>query len=136
MLDGQLDGTDGSARAKAQIVKALKTMSLSLSYGNLVQAQLEKLPTWSAYKDQNHDLFISSAPSMPYLMGTLFINYQLSYIYYKISELNLIKNMCFSLSIILFSGVQSTGGYLTEGRTNSTVSNVPPPLIKKEYSPY
>lgn len=73
LLDGRLDGVEGSARAKAQIVKALKTMSLSLSYGSLVQAQLNKLPAWSAYKDQNHDLFISSAPSMPYLMGILFI---------------------------------------------------------------
>lgn len=71
MLDGRLDGVNGSARAKAQIVKALKTMSLSLSYGSLVQAQLDKLPAWSSYKDQNHDLFISSAPSMPYLMGML-----------------------------------------------------------------
>lgn len=79
LLDGRLDGTEGSARAKAQIVKALKTMSLSLSYGSLVQAQLEKLPTWSAYKDQNHDLFISSAPSIPYLMGTLI--HCISYIY-------------------------------------------------------
>lgn len=69
MLDGRLDGSEGSARAKAQIVKALKTMSMNLSYGSLVQAKLDKLPTWSAYKDQNHDLFISSAPSMPYLMG-------------------------------------------------------------------
>jgi len=40
------------------------------------------------------------------------------------------------LCVILFSGVQSTGGYLTEGRSNSTTSNVPPPLIKKDYSPY
>jgi len=69
LLDGRLDGVNGSARAKAQIVKALKTMSLSLSYGSLVQAQLDKLPAWSSYKDQNHDLFISSAPSTPYLMG-------------------------------------------------------------------
>jgi len=38
--------------------------------------------------------------------------------------------------IILFLGVQSVGGYLTEGRSNSTTSNVPPPLIKKDYSPY
>lgn len=65
-----MDGTEGSARAKAQIVKALKTMSSSLSYGSLVQAQLDKLPAWSSYKDQNHDLFISNTPTMPYLMGT------------------------------------------------------------------
>lgn len=69
LLDGRLDGVEGSARAKAQIVKALKTMSSNVSYGSLVQSQLDKLPAWSAYKDQNHDLFISSAPSIPYLMG-------------------------------------------------------------------
>lgn len=44
-------------------------MSSSLSYGSLVQAQLDKLPAWSSYKDQNHDLFISNTPTMPYLMG-------------------------------------------------------------------
>lgn len=42
----------------------------------------------------------------------------------------------FNLGIIVFVGVQSTGGYLTEGRSNSTTINVPPPLIKKDYSPY
>lgn len=71
LLDGRLDGIDGSSRAKAQIVKALKTMSSSLSYGSLVQTQLDKLPAWSAYKDQNHDLFISNTPSIPYLTGAL-----------------------------------------------------------------
>lgn len=65
-------------------------MSMSLSYGNLVQAQLDKLPAWSAYKDQNHDLFISSATSMPYLMGLLFI------IYYRISELINFFVICFT----------------------------------------
>lgn len=38
--------------------------------------------------------------------------------------------------VILFLGVQSTGGYLTEGRSNSATSNIPPPLIKKDFSPY
>lgn len=108
-------------------------MSLSLSYGSLVQAQLEKLPAWSAYKDQNHDLFISSAPSMPYLMGILYIDYYMFIT--KFSKKILIQNKFSTLSIILFLGVQSTGGYLTEGRSNST-SNVPPPLIKRDYSPY
>jgi len=94
LLDGRLDGVNGSARAKAQIVKALKTMSLSLSYGSLVQAQLDKLPAWSAYKDQNHDLFISSAPSMPYLMG-MFMVPQNMYPYSKMARfiLNLKKNL-------------------------------------------
>jgi len=62
-------------------------MSSSLSYGSLVQAQLDKLPAWSAYKDQNHDLFISSAPSMPYLMGMLLIYYTIKYTYYKMTRL-------------------------------------------------
>jgi len=48
--------------------------------------------------------------------------------------LNLKKN--YLICIILLLGVQSVGGYLTEGRSNSTTSNVPPPLIKKDYSPY
>jgi len=60
-------------------------MSLSLSYGSLVQAQLDKLPAWSSYKDQNHDLFISSAPSMPYLMGVYYIlNYVQCIIKYQL----------------------------------------------------
>lgn len=46
-----------------------------------------------------------------------------------------IKNLSYK-SVISFLGVQSTGGYLTDGRSNSTTSNVPPPLIKKDFSPY
>lgn len=54
---------------KAQIVKALKSMSRSLMYGEKVNSILEKSTVWLEYKDQKHDLFISSTPIAGYLTG-------------------------------------------------------------------
>jgi len=52
---------------KAQIVKALKAMSRSLVHGDRVAAILNKSPVWSEYKDQRHDLFITSTHTAGYL---------------------------------------------------------------------
>ncbi|KAJ3648782.1 hypothetical protein Zmor_020558 [Zophobas morio] len=67
LLEGRLDIIDNPAMTKAQIVKALKSMSRSLLYGERVVSILEKSPIWAEYKDQKHDLFISSAPVAGYL---------------------------------------------------------------------
>lgn len=70
LLDGRLEVPDNPAKTKAQIVKALKAMSKSLAYGDRVNAILEKSTIWADYKDQRHDLFISSTPIAGYLTGT------------------------------------------------------------------
>ncbi|CAH0774017.1 unnamed protein product [Bemisia tabaci] len=67
LLGGRLDGCDNAAQTKALIVKALKTMMLSLAHGNTVISLLDRSPVWASYRDQNHDLFITNAPSNNYL---------------------------------------------------------------------
>lgn len=71
LLDGRLD-LENPAMTKAQIVKALKAMSKSLTYGDKIIAILEKSTVWNDYKDQKHDLFISSAPAIGYLTGIIY----------------------------------------------------------------
>nr|XP_022914945.1 dnaJ homolog subfamily C member 13 [Onthophagus taurus] len=66
LLDGKLE-LENPAMTKAQIVKALKAMTKSLTYGEKVSAILEKSSIWADYKDQKHDLFISSGPAIGYL---------------------------------------------------------------------
>lgn len=73
LLEGRLDIIDNPAMTKAQIVKALKSMSRSLLYGERVVSILEKSPIWAEYKDQKHDLFISSAPVAGYLTGIVYL---------------------------------------------------------------
>lgn len=70
LLEGRLEVIDNPAMTKAQIVKALKSMSKSLLYGEKVNSILEKNTIWAEYKDQKHDLFISSTPLAGYLTGT------------------------------------------------------------------
>ncbi|XP_067952104.1 dnaJ homolog subfamily C member 13-like [Watersipora subatra] len=69
LLRGHLEGVDSQAAVKAQIVKALKAMLLSLEFGERVRSILEESTVWNEYKDQRHDLFISSAPIAGYLTG-------------------------------------------------------------------
>ena len=52
---------------KAQIVKALKAMCRSLQHGDRVAGILDKSSVWSEYKNQRHDLFITSTPTAGYL---------------------------------------------------------------------
>jgi len=66
---GRLEGVENQAAVKAQIVKALKAMTHSLEYAEKVNEILEKSTVWKEYKDQKHDLFISSAPIAGYLTG-------------------------------------------------------------------
>ncbi|KAJ3611304.1 hypothetical protein NHX12_021320 [Muraenolepis orangiensis] len=54
---------------KAQIVKALKSMTCSLQYGEQVNEILARSSVWSAYKDQKHDLFITESQTAGYLTG-------------------------------------------------------------------
>lgn len=68
LLNGRLE-LENPAMTKAQIVKALKSMSRSLTYGDKINAILEKSTVWADYKDQKHDLFISSTPAIGYLTG-------------------------------------------------------------------
>lgn len=66
---GRIEGVENQAAAKAQIVKALKAMQMSLQYGEQVGGVLNESSVWREYKDQRHDLFISSAPIAGYLTG-------------------------------------------------------------------
>ncbi|PNF36069.1 hypothetical protein B7P43_G12743 [Cryptotermes secundus] len=67
LLEGRLEALENPAMTKAQIVKALKSMSRSLLHGSRVAAILDKSTVWSEYKDQRHDLFISNTPTAGYL---------------------------------------------------------------------
>uniref|UniRef100_A0A8D8RF25 DnaJ homolog subfamily C member 13 n=1 Tax=Cacopsylla melanoneura TaxID=428564 RepID=A0A8D8RF25_9HEMI len=68
-LLGGGSGQGGSGPVKAHLVKALKSMAQSGLYGGFVSATLDKSSVWSAYKTQNHDLFIGSTTSNAYLTG-------------------------------------------------------------------
>ena len=69
LLGNDLDICKNSASTKAQIVKALKSMAKNLTYGEKITSILDKSDTWAQYKDQRHDLFISSVSSSSYLTG-------------------------------------------------------------------
>lgn len=68
LLDGRLE-VENPAMTKAQIVKALKSMTRSPLYGERVTGVLEKSNVWCEYRDQKHDLFISNTPVAGYLTG-------------------------------------------------------------------
>ncbi|XP_064647249.1 dnaJ homolog subfamily C member 13-like isoform X1 [Lineus longissimus] len=69
LLDRGLEILDNPAATKAQIVKALKAMLKSLTFGEEVNGILEKSTVWKDYRDQKHDLFISNTPVAGYLTG-------------------------------------------------------------------
>ncbi|OCT75945.1 dnaJ homolog subfamily C member 13 isoform X1 [Xenopus laevis] len=70
LLEGQgLENLESPAATKAQIVKALKSMTRSLQYGEQVNEILTRSSVWSAFKDQKHDLFISESQTAGYLTG-------------------------------------------------------------------
>lgn len=69
LLDGRLDRAENSARTKAHIVKTLKSMTYSLTYGNSVINILDRSSVWSMYREQKHDLFLTNTNSLPYLTG-------------------------------------------------------------------
>lgn len=100
LLEGiGLETLDNPSATKAQIVKALKSMTRSLQFGEQVrQGQqrfqfmvcdlfasetesavawqvneiLARSSVWSAFKDQKHDLFISENQTAGYLTGKAF----------------------------------------------------------------
>lgn len=74
LLEGRLEVIENPAMTKAQIVKALKSMCRSLLYGERVNSILEKSSVWAEYRDQKHDLFISSTPMAGYLTGNLMMD--------------------------------------------------------------
>ncbi|XP_063063079.1 dnaJ homolog subfamily C member 13-like isoform X6 [Engraulis encrasicolus] len=70
LLEGiGLETLDNPSAIKAQIVKALKSMTRSLQYGDQVNDILSRSNVWSAFKDQKHDLFISESQAAGYLTG-------------------------------------------------------------------
>uniref|UniRef100_W5N2E9 DnaJ heat shock protein family (Hsp40) member C13 n=1 Tax=Lepisosteus oculatus TaxID=7918 RepID=W5N2E9_LEPOC len=70
LLEGVgLETLENPAATKAQIVKALKSMTRSLQYGDQVNEILSRSNVWSAFKDQKHDLFISESQTAGYLTG-------------------------------------------------------------------
>ncbi|KAG7262176.1 hypothetical protein CRUP_034712 [Coryphaenoides rupestris] len=71
LLEGVgLETLDNPSATKAQIVKALKSMSRSLQFGEQVNEILARSSVWSAFKDQKHDLFISESHTAGYLTGS------------------------------------------------------------------
>uniref|UniRef100_A0A4W4F3A4 J domain-containing protein n=1 Tax=Electrophorus electricus TaxID=8005 RepID=A0A4W4F3A4_ELEEL len=70
LLEGVgLETLENPSATKAQIVKALKSMTRSLQYGEQVNEILSRSSVWSAFKDQKHDLFISDSQTAGYLTG-------------------------------------------------------------------
>uniref|UniRef100_A0AAR2LB97 J domain-containing protein n=1 Tax=Pygocentrus nattereri TaxID=42514 RepID=A0AAR2LB97_PYGNA len=70
LLEGVgLETLENPSATKAQIVKALKSMTRSLQYGEQVNEILSRSTVWSAFKDQKHDLFISESQTAGYLTG-------------------------------------------------------------------
>ncbi|XP_016101996.1 dnaJ homolog subfamily C member 13-like isoform X1 [Sinocyclocheilus grahami] len=70
LLEGVgLETLENPSATKAQIVKALKSMTRSLQFGEQVNEILSRSTVWSAFKDQKHDLFISDSQTAGYLTG-------------------------------------------------------------------
>ncbi|XP_077081132.1 dnaJ homolog subfamily C member 13 isoform X1 [Siphateles boraxobius] len=70
LLEGiGLETLENPSATKAQIVKALKSMTRSLQFGEQVNEILSRSTVWSAFKDQKHDLFISDSQTAGYLTG-------------------------------------------------------------------
>lgn len=69
VLDSPLSEVDNPAATKAQVVRALKAMIKDLAKGDQVNAILEKSSIWSTYRDQRHDLFLTSTNIAGYLQG-------------------------------------------------------------------
>ncbi|KAJ8268464.1 hypothetical protein COCON_G00136360 [Conger conger] len=70
LLDGVgLENLENPSATKAQIVKALKSMTCSLQYGEEVNELLSRSTVWKAFKDQKHDLFIYESQAAGYLTG-------------------------------------------------------------------
>jgi DnaJ family protein C protein 13 len=69
LLETGLESQENPAATKAQIVKAVKAMQLSLKHGEQIREILEKYPIWKEYKDQKHDLFLNDRPVSGYLTG-------------------------------------------------------------------
>lgn len=69
LLEGKLEAVSNPAATKAQIVQALKSLSDSLHYGEQIKNMLDQSKVWSDYREQKHDLFISSTNAAGYLTG-------------------------------------------------------------------
>ncbi|XP_071508513.1 dnaJ homolog subfamily C member 13-like [Diadema antillarum] len=69
LLENNLSNIENAAATKAQIVKSLKAMALSLEHGEKVNSLLEKSSVWATYKEQRHDLFLSDNNVAGYLTG-------------------------------------------------------------------
>uniref|UniRef100_A0A915PRU8 J domain-containing protein n=1 Tax=Setaria digitata TaxID=48799 RepID=A0A915PRU8_9BILA len=61
LLGDNMQGIDNAAAAKAEIVDALKNVSLDLQYGPKIAEILGESLIWAQYKDQRHDLFIPAS---------------------------------------------------------------------------
>jgi len=132
ILEGRLDIAENPATTKAQIVKALKAMTKSLLLGEKVNAILEKSSVWAEYKDQRHDLFISSNTSSGYLTGIKYVNnfnvqYLIKYFFIRLLDYTPIIKL---LNCYL-AGTPVSAGYLTAG-PSTTLTTGPPPVDKED----
>jgi DnaJ family protein C protein 13 len=69
LLADSLPLVDNPAAAKAEIVQALKSMTLNLDHGQRVMAILNESKIWMQYKDQRHDLFLAATPQLGAIQG-------------------------------------------------------------------
>lgn len=64
-----LDMAENPSAARARVVKALKAMTKDLTHGAAVTAILDQCAWWPMYRDQKHDLFLTSSSFAGYLTG-------------------------------------------------------------------
>uniref|UniRef100_A0A146KY70 DnaJ subfamily C member 13 n=1 Tax=Lygus hesperus TaxID=30085 RepID=A0A146KY70_LYGHE len=69
LLGDSLLQCENPARTKAIIVKTLKNLAASPFNGAAVAAILDRSSIWPSFREQNHDLFITSGSSPAYLTG-------------------------------------------------------------------
>jgi len=69
LLQDGLHDVEHVSAVKAQIVGALKAMANDISLGPQINAVLSESTVWNAYKDQRHDLFLTSTTTKGYLTG-------------------------------------------------------------------
>lgn len=59
ILDSALE-IDNSSAVKAQLVKAMKAMTRDVTYGEAARQELDASPVWASFRDQRHDLFLTT----------------------------------------------------------------------------
>ncbi|CAB1340624.1 unnamed protein product [Coregonus sp. 'balchen'] len=121
LLEGiGLETLDNPSATKAQIVKALKSMTRSLHYGEQVNEILARSTVWSAFKDQKHDLFISESQTAGCVHSLSHGGQQ------PPAERAVVS--CAWPSLFALTAGPGVAGYLTAGTGSTVLPSVPPPV--------